>query len=511
MLKVEEIEAIRQAYYREHRSVRGIARDLGHGRRVVREAIGGQTPGRRQYRLRRPKRRPVLDPVSAIIDSWLSADLTAPRKQRHTAKRVYDRLRAEHGFPGSERQVRAYVAAWGQAHRTEAEGFVPLAYPPGLEAQCDWGEARVEIAGVEQTAWLFCLRLCSSLAAFVCAFPTARQECFFAGHAAAFPFLGLVPRRVAYDNLTSAVQAVLVGRGRVQQEAFVALRGHYVFEARFCRPGLEGAHEKGLVESLVGYCRRNFLVPVPKAASWEALNALLAERCRADQARTVAGRPASIGAMLAAEVGAALPVPRVPYPCCRTVPVRPTRQGLVTFERNRYSVPPRAGGRMLLLRAFPWEIVIVDGQVELARHRRLYTRGEEHLDPHHYLALLERKPGAFSQARPILRWAEDWPPVFGTYLAALRVAEPERATRIFLRLLQLALRHGEAALAMALEAALARSCWQADGVELLLRQAQESTVPAALVDLEATPALAAVVIAPPDLRVFAALTQGGCR
>lgn len=508
MLTVEEIEAIRRAYYREQQSVRAIARDLGHGRRVVRDAIRGETPGRRQYRLRDPKRRPVLDPVRAIIDTWLTADLAAPRKQRHTAKRIYDRLRAEYAFGGSERQVRKYVARWKAAHRSDAVGYVPLAYPPGLEAQCDWGEAQVEVAGVEQTAFLFCLRLCHSLAAFVCVFPTARQECFFAGHAAAFAFLGVVPQRVAYDNLTSAVKTVLLGRGRVQQDAFVGLRGHYLFEARFCQPGLDGAHEKGLVEALVGYSRRNFLVPVPQAASWEALNAMLAERCLADQARTVAGRAASIGVLLAEERAHALPLPRVPYPCCRTVPVRPTRLALVTFERNRYSVPPHVVGRMLLLRAFAWEVVIVDGQAEVARHPRLYGQGQESLDPRHYLAVLERKPGAFAQARPILQWAAHWPPVFGTYLAALQAADPAGATATFLRLLQVGLRYGEAPLAAALEAALARGCWQADAVELLLRQAHEPVIPVVPVDLHATPALAEVAIAQPDLRVFAALTEG---
>lgn len=407
--------------------------------------------------------------------------------------------------------MRAYVAAWKAAHRSDAVGYVPLAYPPGLEAQCDWGEAQVVIAGVEQTAFLFCLRLCHSLAAFVCVFPTARQECFFAGHAAAFAFLGVVPHRVAYDNLTSAVKAVLVGRGRQQQEAFVALRGHYLFEARFCQPGLEGAHEKGLVEALVGYSRRNFLVPVPQAASWEARNALLAERCLADQARTVTGRTASIGALLAEERTHALPMPRVPYPCCRTVPVRPTRLGLVTFEHNRYSVPPHVVGCMLVLRAFAWEVVIADGQREVARHPRLYGQGQEQLDPRHYLAVLERKPGAFAHARPILQWAAHWPPVFGTYLMALQTADPDQATRTFVRILQLGLRYGEEPLAAALEAALARSCWQADEVELLLRQAHEPVIPSSVVDLRATPTLAGVTIAPPDLRVFAALTEGGPR
>jgi transposase len=155
MLTVEQIETIRRAYYHEHKSVRAVARELGHGRRVVREAIAGASPQPRRYRLTKRKARPTLDPVVAIIDAWLAADQAAPRKQRHTAKRVYDRLVAEHGFAGSERIVRQYVQAWKRAHQPEAgSSFVPLAHAPGAEAQCDWGEAVARIAGVEQKVYL---------------------------------------------------------------------------------------------------------------------------------------------------------------------------------------------------------------------------------------------------------------------------------------------------------------------------------------------------------------------
>lgn len=511
MLTVEQIEAIRRAYYHEHQSVRAIARTQQHGRRVVREAIRGERPGPRRYRLRMRKRRPVLDPVRGIIDAWLAADQTAPRKQRHTAKRIHDRLVAEYGFGGSERQVRAYVQEWKAAHRSDGVGFVPLAYAPGQEAQCDWGEAQVVVAGQTQTAQLFCMRLAYSLACFVCAFPTARQECFFAGHVAAFAFFGGVPARVAYDNLTSAVQRVLVGRGRVEQEAFVALRGHYLFASRFCQPGLAGAHEKGLVEALVGYSRRNFLVPVPRADSWDALNTVLVERCQADQARTVAGRAATIAALLAEEHAHLTPLPAHPYPCCRTTAVRATRLGLVTFEQNRYSVPPRAVGRSLVLRAFPWEVEIGDGQATLARHPRCYGRGQEHLDPHHYLEVLARKPGAFAQARPIQQWARHWPTSFGAYLRALRTARPAEATRTFIRILQLGGRYAEADLAAALDRAVLLGCWSADGVEHLLLQAREQAAPCGRVDLSAPTlaSLAAVTIPLPDLAAFTPLATGG--
>lgn len=505
MLKVEQIETIRRAYYHEHKSVRAIARQLGHGRRVVREAIAGAHPQPRRYRLTKRKARPTLDPVVAIIDAWLAADQAAPRKQRHTAKRVYDRLVTEHGFAGSERIVRQYVRAWRQTHEGGAAGFVPLAYAPGAEAQCDWGEAVARIAGVEQKVYLFCLRLAYSLKAFVCAFPTMRQECFLAGHVAAFAALGGVPRRIVYDNLATAVAKVLQGRTRVEQDTFVAFRGHYLYNSHFCLPGREGAHEKPLVETLVGYARRNFLVPVPAVPSWEALNALLAARCAAEDARAASGRGATIGALWQEERAHLLPTQRHPYPCCRTVAVRATRQGLVTFERNRYSVPSRYAGERLVLRAFAWTVDLSDGQAVVARHPRLYGRDGEQLDPLHYLALLEQKPGAFDHARPIRQWAVGWPPIYHTYLAALREARPADATREFVRILQLHARYAPEVIAAALERAAALPCWSADGVEQCIHQALAPPVPAGAMDLAAAPGLAAlgaVRIPLPDLDRF---------
>jgi len=505
MLTVEAIETIRRAYYHDHQSVRAIARAQHHGRRVVREAIAGTTPHPRQYRLTKRKIRPVLDPVVAIIDAWLEADQAAPRKQRHTAKRIYDRLVAEYGFTGHETVVRGYVHDWRRAQAGDSRAFLPLAYAPGVEGQCDWGEAVVRVAGVEQIANLFCLRLSYSLKPFVCAFPTARQECFFSGHVAAFTALGGVPRRIVYDNLGTAVSKVLAGRTRVEQETFIAFRGHYLFASHFCLPGLAGAHEKPLVESLVGYARRNFLVPVPDVPSWEALNILLADRCAAEDARTVAGRTAPIGALWQEEQPSLLPVQRHSFPCCRTVAVRATRQSLVTFERNRYSVPTRYAGERLLLRAYAWTVEISDGRTVLVTHPRLYGRDGEHLDPLHYLSLLTQRPGAFDLARPIQQWARRWPPIYHRYLAALRQARPESATREFVRILQLHAHHEPAAITAALERALTLRCWSADGVAYFLA---ESTAPAlrpTQVDLTATVglrSLAAVQIPLPDLAAF---------
>ncbi len=505
MLPVDDIEMIRRAYYVEHKSIRAISQEQRPHRRVGRAAISGASPPPRRYRQRTPRVRPLLDPVSPTIDAWLEADRAAPRKQRHTAKRVYDRLVAEHGYAGKERAVREYVQGWKKERQGAALGFLPLAYAPGAEAQCDWGDALVRIAGVEQMASLFCIRLAYSLKPFVCAFPAARQECFFAGHEAACALWGGVPRRITYDNLTSAVQTVLEGRNRTEQDAFVAFRGHHLFASHFCLPGQEGAQEKPLVESLVGYSRRNFLVPVPAMPSWEALNAYLYE-CRVrEDARPASGRGGLIGARWREEQAHLLPPQRHGYPCCRTRAVRATRQSLVTFERNRYSVPTLYEGQRLLLRAFPWEVEITDGQTGVARHPRLYGRDGAQLDPLHYLSLLERKAGAFELARPIQQWAMQWPPIYRTYLDALQQARPPEARREFVRILQLHARYTPAVLAAALERAYGLRCGSADGVEQLVHQELDAPLPATTIDLAALPTLtrlAQVQIALPDPHRF---------
>ena len=509
MLTVDEIEQIRRAYYCEKQSVRAIAREQHHHRRVVREAIAGTATPPRHYRQRSPRPRPMVDGVRPLIDAWLEADQDAPPKQRHTAKRIFDRLVDEYGYEGKERAVREYVHDWKQAHRSDAIGYLPLAYAPGAEGQCDWGEGQVRVAGVEYTAQLFFLRLAYSLKPFVCAFPTARQECFFTGHEAAFQLFGGVPRRITYDNLTTAVQKVLVGRNRTEQEAFVAFRGHHLFESFFCLPGKDGAHEKSLVETLVGYVRRNFLVPIPDVPSWEALNQELLRRCMAEDARTVVGRAVAIGAAWEEERPLLLPRQPHPYPCCRTVPVRGTRLGLVTFERNRYSVPSRYAGERLLLRAYPWQVEITTGTTVVARHVRLYGKDGEQLDPLHYLSVLERKPGtppkawvSFEHARPIQQWAKTWPPIYQQYLDALRAARAEGATREFVRILQLHARFPAATIATALERALTLRCWSADGVEHLVRQEGVPSQPSTALDPVVLARLPEVDIPLPDLHCF---------
>ena len=354
--------------------------------KTVRKALASAEPA--AYTLQTPRPAPVLGPYHERIAALLAENATLPRKQRYTAHRIYVLLQAE-GYPGAESTLRGYVAQLRAAQRRQAV-YLPLEFEPGQDAQVDWGEAEVILQGQVVTVQLFVLRLCYSRRTFVMAFPAQTQEAFFAGHVAAFAFLGGVPQRLSYDNLKAAVQRVLQGHTRQEQERFVIFRSHYLFESFFCNVGQ--GHEKGGVESAVGYSRRNFCVPRPEATSYAALNAQLQALCAAEDTRQVAGQPQTIGAAWAQERPHLRPLPTHAFDCCvvRNVILNP--YGQVTFVTNRYSVPAEEAQRQLTLKAYPFEIVILNAQREIARHPRCYDREQIILDPLHYLSLARTTP-----------------------------------------------------------------------------------------------------------------------
>lgn len=497
MITVEEKETIRRAHLVEGKSIRQIQREMGYHRKTIRKALeNGEVP---QYKRVGERKRPVLGVVAGIIEQWLAADETKPPKQRHTAKRIYERLCAEYGFEGAESTVRHYVSQRRKGAKRTV--FIPLGYQPGEMAQVDFGEAQVVIGGQPVTAHLFCLRLCYSKQSFVLALPTQAQEAFFQGHVAAFAFLGGVPKVLVYDNLKAAVKTILEGRNREEQTAFIGLRSHYLFASRFCTPG-EG-HEKGLVEGLVGYARRNWLVPIPSFADWNACNAYLATKCQAEQTRQLRGMTATIGAAFAHEQPALLPLPAHPYPCCTRRPARANAFGLVTFQTNRYSVPTDHVHEALWIHAYVDRLEISNGQRVIAVHARSYGREEERLNPLHYLRLLEERPGAWEQARPLLNWRTTWPAIYDQYLAVLRQQLPgNQAIREFVRILHLHQDYAETAIVAALQEALVRHCYTVAGVKQLLQRTTEPP-PSPPVTGQTWPALTPV--AWPALQRFDAL------
>jgi len=281
MIQVDEKETIRRLYFIKRHSARRIARERHHSRKTVKKAImDGGVP---KYHLTRAKPCPVMGPYRDIIESWLKEDRSQPKKQRHTAHRIYERLVNEFSFTGAERTVREYV----RKLRFDLEDMaIPLEFDPGSDAQCDWGEAWVYMEDELTRVQVFCMKLCYSGKPFLVTFPTQRQEVFFEGHRQAFDWYEGVPPRISYDNLATAVRKVPQGHNRKEQEVFIAFRSHYLFESHFATPGRP--REQGRVESLVGYARRNYFVPVPRVKSYEELNRLLLERLLADEGRKAA-------------------------------------------------------------------------------------------------------------------------------------------------------------------------------------------------------------------------------
>ena len=503
MIKVDERERIRRAYYIEEKSIRQIAKELNHSRDTVKKAIESAEPA--TYTQRKPRPAPVLGPYMTQIDELLEENKRLPRKQRRTCHQIYKEVEAE-GYTGSESRVRGYIAEKRQAKK-KRKVYIPLEFDPGEDAQADWGEAMVILNGKEVTVQLFLMRQCYSRRLFVMAFPTQKQEAFFEGHVRAFHFFGGVPRRIAYDNLKAAVQRVLEGRNRKEQERFILFRSHYLFESHFCTPGQ--GHEKGRVEKGVGFGRRNFLAAVPEFASFQELNEHLLSACLADGARQVDRQPVTIGEAWEMEKPYLLPLPEKDFECCVSKPVVLNGYSQVEYDTNRYSVPTDQAYRNLMVKAYPFRINILHLNDVIASHSRCYDRKQDILDPLHYLSILEQRPGAFDHAKPIRRWRESWPPVYERLLAHLRKKWADgKGVREFIRILKLHHDHPAALVAKAVTQALEYGCAHFDGIQLCLRQLTNPELPVSPMDLVSWPELMAVGIQEPDLACYDQLLGG---
>ena len=390
---MELFEHIRRDRREDGVSIRGLAHRHRVHRRTVRQALRSALP---------PPRKPVakaaprLGPHRATIREWLVADLSAPRKQRHTARRVWQRLVDERGATVAEATVRAYA---GRVRRELESGravvTIPQLHQPGEEAEVDFGGVSVWLDGVLTELSMFVMRLSHLRGApSPSASPGEGQEAFLEGHTLAFERLGGVPRRVRYDNLKAAVTRVLAGRERIESDRFAALRSHFGFDAFFCEPGIAGAHEKGGVEGEVGRFRRRHLVPVPRVESLPELNALLEAADRADDARHIAGRLATVGQTAEAERPSLRPLPAEPFDPTVALQAKADRKARISVRGSRYSVPASYAGRTVDVRLGGATVTALAGGRVIARHERSAHKGSEVLVLDHFLEVLSRKPGA---------------------------------------------------------------------------------------------------------------------
>jgi transposase len=427
MKGVELYGQVRRAVYVEGLSRREAARRFGIDPRTVAKMLAFSVPP--GYRRSRPPKRPKLDAFSGVIDRILEEDKGRPAKQQHTSKRIFERLRDEYGYGGGITIVKDYVHERRQRMR---EMFVPLRHDPG-HAQADFGEALAVIAGVERKIHFFAMDLPHSDGCLVQAYPAETTEAFCAGHNVSFEFFGGVPRSILYDNTKLAVARILGDGRRQRTRTFSELQSHYLFADRFGRPGK--GNDKGKVEGLVGYARRNFLVPIPQVASFAELNAQLLECCRRRLGDRLRGHDETIGERLVRDRGAFVPLPPAPYDACEKQTARVSSLSLVRYRGNDYSVPTAYGHREVLIRGYVHEVVIACGAEEIAHHPRSYEREDFVFDPLHYLALLEQKIGALDQAAPLVGW--ELPAEFATLRRLLEARMGKPGKREFVQVLRL--------------------------------------------------------------------------
>lgn len=477
--KVELFEQLRREYEFGIGTIAGVANKFGVHRRQVRQALESALPPERALPVR-PS--PALDPVKPFIEAILVADKTAPRKQCHTAHRIWTRLCEEKPeFIVAESTVRAYVrdrkGALGLAGK---ETCIPQDYDWGHEAQVDWYEAFVVLAGEPVKVQIFNMRSMKSGAAYHRAYLHATQQAFFEAHEQAFAYFGGVFAVLRYDNLASAVTKVFRGHTRDEHTRFIAFRSHWKFDAEFCGPAQP--QEKGGVEGEVGTFRRNHLVPVPQLSDLEALNAKLLADCIADQSRQIGDRNALVGPLLLAERAHLLALPKDGFDLAVAHTGQVDAKGCVKSHLVWYSTPLRVGTKVQI-RALPSAVEVWSGGKRVALHERSYQRGAEVFNLEHYLDVLDKKPGALPGSRPLAQWRAQglWPECLDRLWAAWqeRVGK-HAATRAMVDLLLLARVHGWSAVKTAVEKALLLGCTDVSAVQCLLAPSAAGTVIAAL-------------------------------
>jgi transposase len=467
--KVELFEEIRREYEFGVGTIKGVARKLGVHRRMVRQALANALPPERK----RPERdSPKLAMVKEFIDGVLEADRKVHRKQRHTAHRIYKRIEQE--MPEreiSEASVRRYVAERKIAlGLTGREVFIAQSYQWGEEAQVDWYEAYVDFGADREKVQFFSMRSMASGGAFHRAYPRANQQSFFEAHELAFHYFGGVFRHLKYDNLKAAVKKIFRGQNREQGERFIAFRSHWQFDAQFCRPGKEGAHEKGGVEGEAGYFRRNHLVPIPQAENFADLNRQLLAACRADEQRLIADRAQNVGQGMIIEREYLLPMASTGFDLIEVSFPRVDSQGRVRVRNNYYSTPLRPGLRVEV-KVLPANIEVWQQGRVVASHERAFGNGKEILNLEHYLDALERKPGALPGSKPLAQWRAQgkWPESFDRLWQALQQRLGKQpGTKAMIELLQLGRQQGWEQLKIAVEKALAHGCSDIAAIKYLM-------------------------------------------
>ncbi len=468
MRTVADYDFIRRLVIEHGMSVREVARQYQFGRRTIRNALrwdGSEEVCKYQRQAAPP--RPKTGEYVEFIDSCLVADQSAPKKQRHTAHRIWERLREEKHADAAESTIRQLVAQRRAALALRpAQVFLMLMFLAGDLAQVDWGEAQAIIGGVKRKIYIFCMRLGYSTASFVMAFTSMRMECFLAGHVAAFTYFGGVSRHVVYDNLSSAVKKILRGHGRELNPRFQQLVAYYLFQPDFATPA--AGWENGLVENLVGYSRRNYLVPEPQVSSLSDLNEQLRARTLSAREKQAADRSGTVGVLWDQELERFLPLPKTPFRPTTSRTVHVDKFSVIRYQQVRYSVPSRYAERRLRLEVFHDHLEVYDRTTLVVRHDIVGKDQSPVLRLEHYLDVLQRKPGAVRHARVVAELG----PVVTAYRDAFLQVQPD-AYAEFVRILLLVRTHPLAMVLQAIGLAAERRVYSVAGVAEILRHCRD--------------------------------------
>ncbi|SNX88445.1 transposase [Streptomyces sp. TLI_55] len=480
MSKQELFDRIRRDSWQQQLSVRALSRKYGVHRRLVREALASPVPT--------PRRRPVqtsprMEPYKKTVDAWLQADLDAPRKQRHTVRRIVARIEEEFGEAIPYPTVRDFVAARRKEIAAQVgapvEAFVTRHNALGADAEVDFGDVYVDVAGHRTRCYLFAFRLAYSGKAVHRISRSCSQQAFFEGHVHALNTLGGVPAgQVRYDNLTPAVTKVIFrSRSREENPRWTNFHEYYGFTPFYCEPGLRGAHEKGGVEGQVGYFRRNYLTPVPQVDSLDELNARFAEFEAREDERRIGARIRTIAQDFAREAGHLLPLPDDPFTTGITLTPRVDRYGMITVKMCRYSVPVRFIDRKVTVTLTCEELTVYDGRREIARHPRLAGRGTERLVLDHYLEALLTKPGALERSEALhqARAAGTFTAVHEAFWAAAKKTLGDtEGTKALVKVLLLHRHQQHADVVAGIRAALSAGTFHEDVIALEARKAAQA-------------------------------------
>jgi transposase len=446
VVTVDDYGAIRRAL-RDGLSIRQIARQFGHSRRTVRHALVHADP--HPEPLTRNRWAPRLGPFQAVIDQILVDDETAPPKQRHTAAQVFRRLRDEHGYRGGYAQVQRYLRKHRRRHK---ETFIPLGHLPGQRLEADFGHIHVDFPEGRRLVPFLVAAWAYSNAPFVLALPFERTEAILEGMIAAFEFFGAVPKEVWWDNPKTVATLILLGRERQSHPRYAALASHYAFEAHFCMPAR--GNEKLDAEGTVKAVQKRFATPVPRVADLDELNRFFRRLCEDERERVVHSLfgPFTIKDRLAEELAATTPLPAHRFdPCVIRPAVVVDKYQTIAFDGNRYSVPRAFAFEMVAVHGYVDRVVITAHGQTVATHTRCLRKHEMILDPIHYLAALDRKPGALDHS-PVFR---DWklPACFADFRTELeRIHGATGGSRRFAQILQLMGEHPMSRVSRAIEA-----------------------------------------------------------